>query len=129
MSYKARHDTEAVFRLFDNAIIGPENEEDWAEYQAWLAEGNLVEKPDPIPVDIPQSISMWQLRAVLDIHGLLDDANNIVNSSGDKTLKAVWEYGNFANRTSPTILNIAKQLKLSDQEVDDMFIEAYNLSI
>jgi hypothetical protein len=129
MSYKARHDTECVFRNSDNAIIGPENEEEWNEYQTWLAEGNTTEPADPLPIFVPGKISMWQLRAVLDIHGLLDDANNIVNSSGDKTLKAVWEYGNFANRNSNTIVNIAKELKLSDKEVDDMFIEADSLSV
>lgn len=129
MSYKARHDTESVFRLSDNAIIGPEQEEEWKEYQAWLAEGNTTEPADPLPIFVPDKISMWQLRAVLDIHGLLDNANNVINSSDDKTLKAVWEYGNFANRNSNTIINIAKELKLSDKEVDDMFIEADGLSV
>ena len=47
MSYKARHDTECVFRNSDNAIIGPENEEEWNEYQTWLAEGNTPDDPEP----------------------------------------------------------------------------------
>lgn len=48
MGYKARHYTDAVFRTDDWHIIGPENVEEWAEYQAWLAEGNVVEPADPI---------------------------------------------------------------------------------
>jgi len=48
MSYKARQDTEAVFRTSDWHIIGPENTEDWAEYQAWLSQGNVVEPADPL---------------------------------------------------------------------------------
>ena len=35
IGYRARFDTDAVMRLSDNAIIGPEHEEEWAEYQAW----------------------------------------------------------------------------------------------
>ena len=46
--YKARENTNAVVRLSDNMIVGPEHEEEWAEYQAWLAEGNTPELSDPI---------------------------------------------------------------------------------
>ena len=48
MSYQARHDTNAVVRLSDNMIIGPEHSEEWTEYQAWLAEGNIPEDAPPV---------------------------------------------------------------------------------
>jgi hypothetical protein len=56
--YKARFDTDAVVRLSDNMIIGPEHVEEWADYQAWLAEGNVVEDPDPIPYMPPLTVSI-----------------------------------------------------------------------
>lgn len=50
MNYKTRQETDAVVRLSDNKIIGPEQEQEWAEYQAWLAEGNL---PEPFVPEEP----------------------------------------------------------------------------
>lgn len=51
--YQARFDTEAVIRLSDNMIIGPENLTEWAEYQAWVADGNTPLAPEPLPVYVP----------------------------------------------------------------------------
>lgn len=56
--YQARFDTDAVVRLADNAIIGPEHEAEWAEYQAWRAEGNVPLDPEPIPYFPPMFIEI-----------------------------------------------------------------------
>lgn len=47
LNYKARNDTDAVVRLTDGMIMGPEHEEEWTEYQEWLSKGNTPEAPDP----------------------------------------------------------------------------------
>lgn len=68
--YQARNGTDAVVRLSDNMIIGPEYETEWAEYQAWLAEGNIPDPADPDPVYVPSLISdrqFFQQAAVLGI--------------------------------------------------------------
>lgn len=46
--YISRSDTDAVVRKSDNMIIGPEHEEEWAEYQQWLSQGNVADPPGPI---------------------------------------------------------------------------------
>lgn len=56
--YQARFDTDAVVRLSDNMIIGPEYVEEWAEYQAWKAEGNVPLDPEPIPYFPPPFMSI-----------------------------------------------------------------------
>lgn len=48
ISYQLRHETDAVVRLSDNAIIGPQDESDWAEYQQWLSEGNTPRPAETI---------------------------------------------------------------------------------
>lgn len=54
MSYQKRLDTEAVVRLKDNAIIGPENKEEWAEYQNWLSKGNKPKSANkPVKIKTP----------------------------------------------------------------------------
>ena len=57
MSYQARHNTNAVIRLSDNAIIGPENTEEWAEYQLWLSEGNT---PEPYVIEVTPELTPEQ---------------------------------------------------------------------
>lgn len=56
--YKKRFDTDAVVRLSDNMIIGPEHTSEWAEYQTWLAEGNVAADPDPLPYMPPMFIKI-----------------------------------------------------------------------
>lgn len=129
LNYKARHDTDAVIRLTDNAIIGPENEIDWAEYQTWLDEGNTPIEADPIPVYVPQQVPMWTVRVVLKNNNLFDAAQAAIDASNDEALKAVWEYGNNANRNSPAINSLAAALNLTSQQVDNMFIEANELNV
>lgn len=46
--YISRSDTDAVVRKTDNMIIGSEHEEEWSEYQAWLAEGNVADPPQQL---------------------------------------------------------------------------------
>lgn len=64
LNYRSRFDTEAVVRLTDNMIIGPEHEEEWAEYQAWLEKGNTPEDPDPLPEPLPEPTVQEKLQRV-----------------------------------------------------------------
>jgi len=48
MSYSARRDTDAVVVDLTGQIIGPEHTAEWAEYQAWVALGNIPTPPPPL---------------------------------------------------------------------------------
>jgi hypothetical protein len=74
VDYTKRTGTDAVERD-DGYIVGPENEAAWAEYQAWLAEGNFphdppvppVEEPIPLPEKLAaMGIDVNELRALLN---------------------------------------------------------------
>jgi hypothetical protein len=127
--YQARFDTNAVVRLSDNMVIGPENLTEWAEYQAWLAEGNTPLPPAPIPVPVPPSVPMWTVRTVLQNDNLFDQAQAIITASTDNALKNVWEYGNFAERNSSAIISLGTQLGLTSEQIDQMFRDANNLTV
>jgi len=58
MSYQLRLDTEAVIRLSDNAIIGPEDKEDWKIYQAWLKKNNIPLPPEPLSTSLSSNTAL-----------------------------------------------------------------------
>lgn len=129
MEYQSRFDTDAVVRLSDNMIIGPENLTEWAEYQDWLAEGNTPLPPAPLPVYVPPQVPMWAVRTVLQNDNLFDQAQAAIEASTDNALKNVWEYGNFADRNSAAIASLSAALGLTSEQVDQMFIDANNLTV
>lgn len=98
-------------------------------YRAWLDAGNVTEPYAPPPPAIPQQVPMWAVRTVLQNDGLFDQADALVKASTDNALKNVWEYGNFADRNSNAIATLAAALGLTSEQVDQMFIDANNLSV
>lgn len=85
--------------------------------------------PDKIRSTAPTPVPMWSVRTVLQTNGLFDQAQALINVSTDSALKNVWEYGNFADRNSSAINTLATQLGLSSEQIDQMFIEANNLTV
>lgn len=90
----------------------------------WTYADGKFSPPPPSPPRMPETIALWQARAILGVQGLLDDANAAVAASGDATLKAVWEYGNYISRSSPGLAALAGALGLSSDDVDALFVAA-----
>ena len=130
MTYSLLQIPGVVKRDADGAFIpdDPANT-DWQAYQAWLAEGNTPNPYVPPPPSIPQQVPMWAVRTVLQNDGLFDQAQALVEASTDNALKNVWEYGNFADRNSNAIATLSAALGLTSEQVDQMFIDANNLSV
>jgi hypothetical protein len=84
---------------------------------------------DQPPTPIPQQVPIWAVRTVLQNDNLFDQVQTAINASTDNALKNVWEYGNYANRDSTAINTIAYTLGLTEAQVDQMFIDANNLSV
>ena len=81
-------------------------------------------EPEPITI-IPQVITMRQTRLQLLEDGLLDEVELLVSS--DKKSQIEWEYASSVERQSPLIKVIGVQLKLTDEQLDTMFIKASKL--
>ena len=67
---------------------------------------------------------------VLLYNNLYDKVQNIINSFEDETTKQAmqidWEYSTEFYRNSPFIKMVADKLNLSDEDVDNLFIQALN---
>ena len=85
--------------------------------------------PDKVKSTAPSPVPMWAVRTVLQTNGLFDQAQALIAASTDNALKNVWEYGNFAVRDSKAIIDLATELGLSSAEIDQLFVEANNLTV
>jgi hypothetical protein len=89
------------------------------------ADGNVTVTDIPDPV--PQSVTRFQARAALLGAGLLDAADAAAKAAGGVALLA-WQDAQAFDRSSPTLAALAKGLKLSDAQVDALFIAAAGIT-
>lgn len=76
-------------------------------------------------VAVPAAVSSFQARAALLRAGLLDDVEAIMaDAATPREAVLAWEYATEFRRGSPTVAAIAGALDLTDEQLDDLFIEA-----
>ena len=85
---------------------------------------NTVEEIDNSIV-VPTSISMRQARLYLYRVNLLDGIEEVVSSNEE--WKIQWEYSASIDRKNELVLLVQERFKLTDTEVDSIFIEANKL--
>lgn len=81
--------------------------------------------PEPLPEPIPQVITIRQARLHLLEVGLLDDVEALV--ALDRKSQIEWEYANDVYRQSPLIETVKEAMSLTDEQIDNMFLEASKL--
>lgn len=80
---------------------------------------------------VPQTVPVWAVRAVLDIKGYGSQVTALLASLPEPTktiANRIFEYGNYFDRNSQMLNLFANQLNLTPEQVDDIFIEACNLN-
>jgi len=85
-----------------------------------------------IIVTIPGLIPNWALRAQLQIMGLFDSVQTMIdNLTGTEKIVAVqqWEYGNQVERYHPFVIQIGTELGLTSEQLDQIFIDANKLNL
>ena len=93
------------------------------------AEIERQQAADAARKQVPASVTNFQARAVLKRQGLFDHADTLIRAGKDGSLDEqiayqAWEFGNEFQRWSPTVARLAVVFGLSDEQVDDLFIEA-----
>lgn len=136
--YKATHEG-YVIRDGDTKIAitdspeYPNTNPDYLAYKDWLAAGNTPEPADPLPVVVPQAISRAQGKAVLIQQGLWAAVLAYVNAVEDPTEKALAEVAlndtQEWRRDSPFLTTAAAALGITEEQMDEMFVAASQVSL
>lgn len=106
--------------LFAQAISGEFGEV--AEY--------VEPEPTPVPVTVPQVVTMRQARLALLQSGYLDIVNTaIANMTGVEgaAAKIEWEYAQTVDIKSPLVITMTTLLSLTEEQLDDLFTLAGGL--
>ena len=86
---------------------------------------------DNVPFDIAEklfnvdTLSPRQARLILLQYGLLDEIEALLAT--DKAMQIWWEYSLDCKRDNPILIDMATQLGMTDEQLDDMFIQGSNL--
>lgn len=81
---------------------------------------------------VPSSITNWRARVVLEVMGLTGMIEQIVDSmTGDEALvvRNAWRSGADLDRLGPSVIAFTHQLGLTEDQVDQLFIQASKLTV
>ena len=88
-------------------------------------------EPEPLPPQVPQSVTMRQCRLALLRAGLLDDVDAAIAAIPDPVQRTAaqieWEYAQTVDRNSPFTQQMAAGLNLTAEQLDALFTQAAGL--
>jgi len=128
--------------IIDNGVVVniAEADEVFAAEQGWIVsdaaaigdlwDGQAFTRPEPPPPPVPQVVSMRQARLALHNASMLDDVEAVIITMDEPqrtTVQIEWEYSTEVRRTSPTTTMLAGTLGLSEEQIDQLFIDAAKL--
>jgi hypothetical protein len=94
-------------------------------------DGNLVGVNQTVDImsEVPASVSARQIRLWLIQHGIsLSQVDAAIASIPDElqrdSVKVEWEYAPYVERAHPMLIPLAAALGLTEEQVDQAFIEA-----
>lgn len=85
-----------------------------------------AEQPPLIELSsIPQEVTRFQAIAALHLAGLLEQVEAIMaDQATDMLTVLAFDSAQTFKRTSPMVLNMARALGLSDEQLDNLFVSA-----
>lgn len=83
-------------------------------------------------IEVPQEVPLWRVRAILKLIGQEENIQNALSHLPEPTktgAEYIWNYGTVIERNSQTVLFIQSMLQMTEEQVDDIFIQANNIQI
>ena len=85
-----------------------------------------------VQVRIPERIQLWQFRVIMKLNNLWEPALQAAENLDEPNRTVVLEHmerGQHVYRNSPTLKQFQQALNITDEQADQMFIEASNLKL
>ena len=76
---------------------------------------------------VPYEVQLWRIRTILKLTQLETQIEAALNNLPEPSKTAglyIWNYGTTVERASQTVLLLQSVLQLTDEQVDDLFIQA-----
>lgn len=76
---------------------------------------------------VPNEVQLWRVRTVLKLSNLETTIENAFNSLPEPTKTGamyIWNYGTTVERFSDTVLFLQSVLQMTNEQVDEIFIQA-----
>jgi len=83
-------------------------------------------------VECPAEVALWKIRVILKVMQLEDVIANALENLEEPTKTAalyIWSYGTAIDRDSQTIAFLQTVLQLTNEQVDQIFIQANALKL
>jgi hypothetical protein len=83
-------------------------------------------------IECPIEVSLWKIRVVLKLMQLEDTVASALEDLEEPTKTAalyIWSYGTAIDRDSQTIAFLQAVLQLTNEQVDEIFIQANALKL
>jgi len=110
----------------------------YQEYLQFLTAGgtvetsNLFSEEEELEFNTPSEVALWKLRFVLSQMQLADSITDAMNQLPEPQKTAsnyIWNYGNSIDTQSSTISFIQTALGLTDNQVNNIYIQANSLRL
>jgi hypothetical protein len=136
--YKTIHGT-----ILDEDYIVVQQIEGTVEYENYLDylrnEGTLYDTDFIVDDDVRKElieniveVPLWRVRTILKVMDLETTIQSAIEELPEPTktaAKYIWQFGTVIERKSQTVLMIQQILEMTNEQVDDLFIQANNLTL
>jgi len=86
-----------------------------------------IQYVDVQPPTVPFEVQLWRIRTVLKLMQLETQIESAIDAMPEPSKTAatyIWKFGTTVERSSQTVLLLQSVLQLTDEQVDDLFIQA-----
>jgi hypothetical protein len=113
----------------------------YEEYLLFLKADGTVEPSDYVTDEelkelqkslVPTEVALWKLRFILSqmqLEQSVTEAINLLEEPQRTAATYIWNFGTAVDRDSNTVIFIKTALRFTEQEVDDIFIQANSVQL
>jgi hypothetical protein len=87
----------------------------------------FVQYVDMPAITVPYEVQLWRIRTVLKLMQLetqIETALEALPEPSKTAANYIWNYGTTVERSSQTVLLLQSALQLTDEQVDDLFVQS-----